>query len=212
MKPNWQSLNYLLYRWYLIFYAYKIQFSWKTWKSPLLHLFYQLSLNHYFCFNQLPSQVMAHWLMLKSEAFLLGISLDFFDPFLIFFLLRIFSLPFIPLYTLQPPPYSSPHNHHPVVCVHEGFFFFLYPSTPNPHSSAVRLLSIYESIVYLHYGISLGYEKEDFILRESMDGPAEHYAKWIKPLRERQIPHDFRLFHVLWCMVNFKCTKPKFST
>ena len=24
-----------------------------------------------------------------------------------------------------------------------------------------------------------------------MDGPGEHYAKWNKPFRERQIPYDF---------------------
>ena len=24
-----------------------------------------------------------------------------------------------------------------------------------------------------------------------MDGPGEHYAKWNKPVRERQMPYDF---------------------
>ena len=34
-------------------------------------------------------------------------------------------------------------------------------------------------------------KEENFTLRNSMDGPGEHYAKWNKPVRERQIPYDF---------------------
>ena len=34
-------------------------------------------------------------------------------------------------------------------------------------------------------------KEENFTLCNSMDGPGEHYAKWNKPVRERQIPYDF---------------------
>ena len=34
---------------------------------------------------------------------------------------------------------------------------------------------------------------------DSMDGPGEHYAKWKKPVTERQIPYDFT--HV-WNLMN----------
>ena len=34
---------------------------------------------------------------------------------------------------------------------------------------------------------------------DSMDGPREHYAKWNKPVRERQIPYDF--IHI-WNLMN----------
>ena len=45
---------------------------------------------------------------------------------------------------------------------------------------------------YLHNGILLSHKKEEnFTLCDSMDGPGEHYAKWNKPVRERQIPHGF---------------------
>ena len=45
---------------------------------------------------------------------------------------------------------------------------------------------------HLHNGILLGYKKEEnFPFCNSMDGPGEHYAKWNKPVRERQIPYDF---------------------
>ena len=45
---------------------------------------------------------------------------------------------------------------------------------------------------HLHNGILLGHKKEEsFTLWDSMDGPGEHYAKWNKPVRERQILHDF---------------------
>ena len=45
----------------------------------------------------------------------------------------------------------------------------------------------------LHNGILLGHKKrkENFTLCDSMDGPGEHYAKWNKPVRERQISYDF---------------------
>ena len=52
-------------------------------------------------------------------------------------------------------------------------------------------------MIYLHNGISLGHKKEqNFTLCNSMDGPGEHYTKWNKPVRERQIPYDFT--HVLF--------------
>ena len=40
---------------------------------------------------------------------------------------------------------------------------------------------------HLHNGISLAVKKENFTLCDNMDGPGEHYAKWNKPVRERQI-------------------------
>ena len=41
---------------------------------------------------------------------------------------------------------------------------------------------------HLHNGILLDYKKEEnFTLCDSMDGTGEHYAKWNKPVRERQI-------------------------
>ena len=44
----------------------------------------------------------------------------------------------------------------------------------------------------LHNGILLGHKTEEtFTLSNNMDGPGEHYAKWNKPVRERQIPYDF---------------------
>ena len=51
----------------------------------------------------------------------------------------------------------------------------------------------------LHNGILLGCKKEKFTLCNSMDGPGEYYAKWNKPVRERQIPYDFT--H-MWNLVN----------
>ena len=45
---------------------------------------------------------------------------------------------------------------------------------------------------HLHSGILLSCENEEtFTLCNSMDGPGEHYAKWNKPVRERQVPYDF---------------------
>ena len=47
---------------------------------------------------------------------------------------------------------------------------------------------------YLHNGLLLACKKE-----VSMDGPGEDYAKWNKPVRERQIPHDFTR---MWNLMN----------
>ena len=49
---------------------------------------------------------------------------------------------------------------------------------------------------HLHNGILLGCKRKkkkklSFTLCDSMDGPGEHYAKWNKPVRERQTPYDF---------------------
>ena len=42
-----------------------------------------------------------------------------------------------------------------------------------------------------HNGILLGYKKEEkFTLWDSMSGPKVYYAKWNKPVKERQIPYD----------------------
>ena len=37
----------------------------------------------------------------------------------------------------------------------------------------------------LHNGILLGHKKENFTLRNTMDEPGEHCAKWNKRVRER---------------------------
>ena len=55
------------------------------------------------------------------------------------------------------------------------------------------------AMVYLHNGILLGHKEETFTLCNSMGGPGEHYAKWNKPIRERQIPYDYT--HV-WNLIN----------
>ena len=53
---------------------------------------------------------------------------------------------------------------------------------------------------HLYDGILLGCKKEEnFTPCNSMDGPEEHYAKWNKPVRERQIPYDFT--H-MWNLMN----------
>ena len=53
---------------------------------------------------------------------------------------------------------------------------------------------------HLHNGMLLGCKKEEsFTLCDSMDGPGEHYVKWSKPVREKQIPYDF--IH-MWNLMN----------
>ena len=45
---------------------------------------------------------------------------------------------------------------------------------------------------HLHNGILLGTKKEEnFTLCDSIDGLREHYGKWNKPVRRREIPYDF---------------------
>ena len=47
------------------------------------------------------------------------------------------------------------------------------------------------AMVHLHNRILLSYKKEEnFTIYDRMDGPGEHYAKWNKPVRERQILYD----------------------
>ena len=51
-----------------------------------------------------------------------------------------------------------------------------------------------------HNGILLGCRKEEnFTLCISMDGPEGYYAKWNKPVRERQTPYDF---NYMWNLIN----------
>ena len=52
---------------------------------------------------------------------------------------------------------------------------------------------------HLHNGILLNRKKEEnFALCNSMDGAGEHYVKWHKPVRERQVPYD--LTHMCYLM------------
>ena len=56
------------------------------------------------------------------------------------------------------------------------------------------------TIGHLYNGILLSHKKEEnFTFCDSMDGPGEHYAKWNKPVRERQILYDFT--H-MWNLMN----------
>ena len=52
---------------------------------------------------------------------------------------------------------------------------------------------------HLHNGILLTHKQEKFTLCNSMDGPGECYAKWSKPVRERQVPYDFTR---MWNLMN----------
>ena len=65
-----------------------------------------------------------------------------------------------------------------------------------PDSLADGGNSVDEWIKQLWYIYTMEYysaikKEENFTLCNSMDGPGEHYAKWNKPVRERQIPYDF---------------------
>ena len=47
------------------------------------------------------------------------------------------------------------------------------------------------TMVHLHNGILHSGKKEGALtFRDSMDGTGEYYAKWNKPIGERQIPYD----------------------
>ena len=55
-------------------------------------------------------------------------------------------------------------------------------------------------VVHLHNGILHGCKKEgNLTFCNSMDRPGEYYAKWNKPIRERQIPYDFTY---MWNLIN----------
>ena len=63
-----------------------------------------------------------------------------------------------------------------------------YGSSPSVHQQSVDKTTM----GYLHNGILLSHKKEqNFTFCNSMDGPGEYYAKWNKPVTERQIPYDF---------------------
>ena len=53
---------------------------------------------------------------------------------------------------------------------------------------------------HLHNGILLGHKKEEtFTFWDGMDGPGEYRAKWNKPVREKQVPHDFiHMWNLKW--------------
>ena len=53
---------------------------------------------------------------------------------------------------------------------------------------------------HLHNRIPLGCKKEEyFTVCNSMDAPGEYKSEWNKPVRKKQIPHDFT--H-LWNLMN----------
>ena len=54
-------------------------------------------------------------------------------------------------------------------------------------------------VIYLHNGILLGHKKGNFTFCNNKDGPGDYYAKWNKPVRERQIPDNLTY---RWNMVN----------
>ena len=57
-----------------------------------------------------------------------------------------------------------------------------------------------KAVAHLH-NVTLLNHKEDGNLTfwDSMDGPRQYYAKWNKPVRERQIPYDFTY---MWNLTN----------
>ena len=57
-----------------------------------------------------------------------------------------------------------------------------------------------KTVVHLHNGILHSRKKEGaYTLCDSMDGTGGHYAKWNKPVSERQIPHGLTY---MWYLMN----------
>ena len=67
------------------------------------------------------------------------------------------------------------------------------PKCPSVHEWIKQLWDIYTMEYYSTI------KKENFTFCKRMDGPGEYYAKWNKPVREKQIPYDFT--HT-WNLVN----------
>ena len=52
-------------------------------------------------------------------------------------------------------------------------------------------------------GILLGRKKEGTLTSgDNMDGPGKCYAKWNKPVKERQVPYDFTYIRNLMNKIN----------
>ena len=67
------------------------------------------------------------------------------------------------------------------------------PKFPLVDEGIKQLQDIYTVEYYL------AIKKKKILPFATADGPGEHYTKWIKPVRERQIPYD--LTH-MWNLVN----------
>ena len=64
-------------------------------------------------------------------------------------------------------------------------------------------------VVHLHGGILCNRKKEGApTFCDSMDGSAEHYAKWNKPGSERQIPYDLTY---KWNLINKTNNQAKYN-
>ena len=97
-------------------------------------------------------------------------------------------IPLLGLYLKEPKTIISKEHKH--ACVHCSI-------TYNHQDMGAAQMSMSRwvdrtTMRHLHNGILLGHKKEEcFTLYNSMEEPREHYAKWNKPVRERQIPYDF---------------------
>ena len=61
------------------------------------------------------------------------------------------------------------------------------PKCPSVDEWIKQLWDIYT----MEYYSAIKKEEENFTLCDTMERPGEHYAKWNKPVREKQIPYDF---------------------
>ena len=83
---------------------------------------------------------------------------------------------------------NSKYYKHP--CVHCSIIY----NHQNMETAQVSISRWVDKITIgcLHNGIVLSHKKEEnYTCWDSMYGAEEHYAKWNKPVRERQIPYDF---------------------
>ena len=97
-----------------------------------------------------------------------------------------------------PPPHPSlPLTLRPTLWICPGAFKHIHSSTiynsqvlEAPYVPISKWVD-QKTMVHLYNGILHSRKKEGaYTLRNSMDGTGEHYAKWNKPVSERQIPYD----------------------
>ena len=89
---------------------------------------------------------------------------------------------------------SKEHKHPYVLCsVTYNCQEWKQPKSPSVDEWIEQLWNIYTMEYYL------AIKKKKFYPLQWHDGPREHYAKWNKPVRERQIPYDFTY---IWNIMN----------
>ena len=99
------------------------------------------------------------------------------------------EIPFLGIHIWRTQNTNSKEHKHPYV--HCSVIYNCHDVEAAQGPSVDEWIKQLWDIYTMKYYLAVNKKEQNFTLWDRMDGPGQHFGKWNKPVRERQIPYNF---------------------